>query len=47
MNPEAAEDAVLLGIDCGTTVLKAAAFDAREGRILASAARRILSRLWA
>jgi sugar (pentulose or hexulose) kinase len=32
---------VLLGIDCGTTVLKAAAFDGRTGRLLASAAERL------
>ena len=31
----------LIGIDCGTTVLKAAAFDASTGRLLASADRRL------
>ena len=35
---------VLIGIDIGTTVLKAAAFDARAGVALASAARRLFVR---
>jgi sugar (pentulose or hexulose) kinase len=35
------EGEALIGIDCGTTVLKAAAFDASSGRLLATAARRL------
>jgi xylulokinase len=35
------EGAVLIGIDCGTTVLKAGAFDGRTGKLLAGASRRL------
>lgn len=37
-------DGVLLGIDLGTTELKAAAFDARSGRLLAAASHRLTVR---
>ncbi len=41
MTAAAGEGPVLIGIDCGTTVLKAAAFDGITGLLLASAARRL------